>query len=169
MMVESCQRMCIQCAIGLVLLVGSVLPPAARAGPPYLSDDPAPTDYRHFEIYAFTDGSSSRAGQSGEAGIDFNFGALPDLQLTAVLPVAFDRPRGVRATVDLGNVQLAAKYRFVHEQRTGWDVAVFPRIFLPAGSAAVGATQTSVFLPIWISKTWGEWSTFGGGGCTLPE
>jgi hypothetical protein len=30
------------------------------AGPPYLSDDPEPTDYQHYEIYAFTNGIKTR-------------------------------------------------------------------------------------------------------------
>jgi len=30
---------------------------AAYAGPPYVSDDPEPTDYRHFEIYTFNSGT----------------------------------------------------------------------------------------------------------------
>lgn len=37
---------------------------AALAGPPYLSDDPEPTDYKHFEIYTFIHGPMTR--QSSE-------------------------------------------------------------------------------------------------------
>ena len=61
----------------------------AWAGPPYLSDDPEPTDYQHFEIYAFGLGTSGIGGTEGETGIDFNYGGAPDLQLTAVIPMAF--------------------------------------------------------------------------------
>ena len=56
------------------------------AGPPYLTDDPEPTDYQHFEIYTFTEGTATRDGTSGEGGIDFNYGGAPNLQLTATVP-----------------------------------------------------------------------------------
>ena len=46
----------------------------ALAGPCYLTDDPEPTDYQHFEIYNFTNGTATRANSSGEAGIDINYG-----------------------------------------------------------------------------------------------
>ena len=59
------------------------------AGPPYLTDDPVPTDERHFEIYAFAAGLHNRSGSSSDLGIDFNYGGARDLQLTVVLPMAF--------------------------------------------------------------------------------
>lgn len=59
----------------------------AYAGPPYLTDDPEPTDVHHYEIYAFGSGTSERDGMDGEAGIDFNYGGAKNLQLTAILPI----------------------------------------------------------------------------------
>jgi hypothetical protein len=141
----------------------------AHAGPPYLSDDPEPTGYEHFEIYAFASGTAGRDGSGGEAGIDFNYGATPDLQLTAVLPAGYARPSNTPAMLNLGNIELAAKYRFLHQDEIGWDVAVFPRVFLPAGSAEVGERHVSFLLPIWLGKNWGNLSTFGGGGCVLNQ
>jgi hypothetical protein len=139
----------------------------AMAGPPFVLDDPEPTDNRHWEIYAFANGASAEDGSGGEAGLDFNYGAAPDLQLTAVLPVGYSDPSGGPFTTGLGNIELAAKYRFLHQDSFGVDVAVFPRVFLPATSAAGGEQHASFFLPIWLQKDWGEWSAFGGGGCEL--
>ena len=62
------------------------------AGPPYVSDDPGPTPYQHFEIYTFSSGTAVRGDIAGASGVDFNYGAAPDLQLTATLPAGFDRP-----------------------------------------------------------------------------
>ena len=67
----------------------------------------------------------------------------------------------------LGNIELAAKYKIFHQEDFGWDVSVFPRVFLPSGSPAVGTRHTSLLLPIWLGKDWGRWSTFGGGGCVI--
>src|SRR6202041_3396059 len=105
--------------LGLVLLTRSAI-----AGPPYVSDDPEPTDYKHFEIYAFTNGLTARDGTAGQSGIDFNYGAAPDLQLTATVPEGFERPIGGGTDVGWSNVQLAAKYRFLHQDGFGLDVSI---------------------------------------------
>ena len=139
----------------------------ALAGPPYVTDDPETTDDGHYEIYAFGQGTTDRDDAGGETGIDFNYGATPYLQLTATLPVAFDSPAGSGTSYGLGNIELAAKFRLLHRSDIGWDVSVFPRIFLPAGSAREGERHASLLLPIWAEKDWGDWSTFGGGGCVL--
>ncbi|MBS0384700.1 MAG: hypothetical protein JSS00_05055 [Proteobacteria bacterium] len=139
------------------------------AGPPYFSDDPVPTDYRHFEIYALAAGSHTHNSDSGAAGIDFNYGATPDLQLTAVFPVEFEHGRDGPLAAGVGNVELGAKFRILNQERFGWDVAVFPRAFLPSLSDRLGARHASLLIPIWIGRDIGEWSTFGGGGCELNQ
>jgi hypothetical protein len=151
------------------LAVAMLLCGPAFAGPPYVTDDPEPTDYRHFEIYAFTAGTATRDGTGGEAGIDFNYGGAPDLQLTAVLPLEYDSPADAGAVAGIGNIELAAKYRFLHQDDFGWDVAVFPRVFLPSASHDIGDRHASFLLPVWVEKDFGKWSTFGGGGCALDN
>jgi hypothetical protein len=153
----------------VVLLLG-LMPATALAGPPYVSDDPEPTDYQHFEIYTFSNGTNTREGTSGESGIDFNYGAAPDLQLTATLPGGFDRPATGDLNLGPGNVELAAKYRFLHQDSFGLDVSIFPRVFLPSGSNLTGDNHASLLLPVWVQKDWsGGWSAFGGGGCTIAN
>jgi hypothetical protein len=142
---------------------------SALAGPPYVTDDPVPTERGHYEIYAFGGGSTARDGSDGAAGIDFNVGAATDLQLTAVVPFAWNAPDDANTERDVGNVELAAKYRFVHQDDVGVDVAIFPRVFLPAGASAVGSKHTQVLLPIWIGRDTDAWSTFGGGGCVIDR
>jgi len=142
-------------------------PALALAGPPYVTDDPAPTDYQHFEIYAFSSGTNTRDGTGGAGGIDFNYGGAPDLQLTMVVPLEYDAPVVGPTVAGLGNVELASKYRFLHQDDFGLDVAVFPRVFLPSASPLVGDRHTSLLLPIWVGKDFGDWSTFGGGGCAF--
>jgi hypothetical protein len=139
----------------------------ALAGPPYLSDDPEPTDYKHFEIYAFSNGTATQDGSSGEAGLDFNYGGAPNLQLTAVIPGGYVFPSAGASMGSLGNVELAAKYRFLTQDVAGIDAAVFPRVFLPSGSSAIGSQHAALFLPLWLEKDCGQWSAFGGGGCEL--
>jgi hypothetical protein len=137
------------------------------AGPPYVSDDPEPTDYKHFEIYAFGSGTGTIDGTSGQAGIDFNYGAAPNLQLTVVVPAGFSQPTGNAAQFGLSNIQLAAKYRFLHQDGFGLDVSFFPRFFVPSPSSSTGSPNPSVLLPLWLEKDWKDWSVFGGGGCVI--
>jgi len=153
----------------IALLAALAASGAAWAGPPYISDDAEPTDYGHYEIYLFTQGTAMRGDVSGASGIDFNYGATSDLQLTAVLPIIYDDPRAGAAASGLGNIELAAKYRFLHQADTGWDVAFFPRLFLPGPSAHLGEKHFSLLLPVWLEKDWGKWSAFGGGGCVIDD
>lgn len=151
----------------LIFAVALAFAARALAGPPYVTDDPEPTDYQHYEIYVFSSGSHASDDVSGASGIDFNYGAGHDLQLTAALPFAYDGPRGGERATGIGNIELAAKYRFVHKEDAGWDIAVFPRLFLPSSSTRVGEKHFSLLLPIWLGTDWDKWSTFGGGGCQI--
>ncbi|KWV55571.1 hypothetical protein AS156_05865 [Bradyrhizobium macuxiense] len=162
-MPERRARWSIAAGVLVALLAGPAI-----AGPPFVSDDPEPTDTGHFEIYTFNNGTNTSSGTAGESGIDFNYGAARDLQLTATLPAGYSDMAGGGTRVGLGNIELAAKYRFLHQDDFGVDVAIFPRIFLPSGSGTIGDNHVSLLLPIWIQKDFGkQWSTFGGGGCTF--
>lgn len=103
----------------------------------------------------------------GQTGLQFNYGGASDLQLSANLPVAFDGASGGRAGP--GDIQLSAKYRFVHQDEHGWtpDIAVFPDVGIPTGGPGLGTGHVTVSLPIWVQKDFGKWSTFGGAAYTL--
>lgn len=72
---------------------------------------PKPTDFKHFEIYAFTKGVPGQGGQSGASVIDFNYRAAPNLQLTAVLPYGFSNPAGDVAAAKRASQARAARRR----------------------------------------------------------
>ena len=153
----------------IFILAMLLLVPAAPAlaGPPYVTDDPEPTDTGQFEIYLYTSETVELGSTAGETGIDFNYGALPDLQLTVVAPLSYNSPPHGETVRGLGNVELEVKYRFLHQEDFGWDVALFPRISLPSPSHNLADGHASYFLPLWAQKDFGKWSTFGGGGCGL--
>jgi hypothetical protein len=140
----------------------------AIAGPPYLTDDPQPTDDGHWEIYNFADGSRDRSGLAGEAGLDLNYGGAKDLQLTAVLPLAYADENGFSAKglrAGTGVIELAVKYKVVHADDQGWvpDVSIFPRLFVPT-DYRFGTGHVGLLLPVWAEKDFGPWQVFGGGG-----
>src|SRR3979409_2415879 len=111
-------RSCLACAI-----LAALLQPAL-AGPPYVSDDPEPTDYKHFEIYTFSNGTATRGDVGGASGVDFNYGAAPNRQWTARFRIGFDRPASAGTSFGLSNIELAAKYRFLRQDSFGLDVSV---------------------------------------------
>lgn len=151
----------------LILMLAASASSPVFAGPPYVADDPEPTDEGHYEVYLYASGEHGSDGNAGAAGIDFNYGAAPDLQLTAVLPWAYALTRAEPHRTGLGNIELAAKYRVLHQAQIGWDVSIFPRVVLPSASANVGESHAAVLLPVWLERDWGRWSTFGGGGCAI--
>jgi len=148
--------------------VAAVLAPAAAfAGPPYLTDDPEPTDTGHWEVYNFVDGLKAPDGLGGEAGLDLNYGAAKDLQLTAVVPLAYSARGYSLSGLQAGGgvLEFAAKLKLLHQSDKGWapDLAVFPRLFVPTDSR-FGPARTNLWLPVWAEKDLGPWSVFGGGG-----
>lgn len=146
-----------------IAIVAFVVAVPAVAGPPFITDDPEPTDTGHWEIYAFGEGQGEGASMDGDAGLDLNYGAVRDVQLTATLPTNFEHERGSGWRGGTGNLELAVKYRFLHDEKSGVSMAIFPRVFLPTSSLNSGE-RTQLLLPVWTQKDLGSTSLFGGGG-----
>lgn len=140
---------------------------AAWAGPPFLTDDPEPTETGHWEIYAPLIEAEGRGSEfDGAAGVELNYGPTADLQLTLGLPVDYSHvSAGWRWGA--GDVELSAKYRIFHDEAAGIQVAFFPGISLPTGSSGMGANKVTALLPVWAQKEAGAWSFFGGGGYAI--
>lgn len=135
----------------------------AQAGPPYVTDDPQPADRGRWEIYNFATGANEAGSTAGEAGLDFNYGAAKDLQLTLVIPGAFEHDAD-GTHLGMGVVEMAAKLKVAHQDGLGLDVAVFPRVFLPTAPVRFASPHANLLLPVWAGRDLGKWSVFGGGG-----
>lgn len=139
----------------------------AFAGPPYLTDDPVPTDTGHWEIYAFTQGEKLDSVLDQDAGLDLNYGPLKGVQLTATLPLSFSREPGEGWRGGTGDLEIGVKYRFLNDEKNGFSAAVFPRLILPTAAHSPGE-KTRVLLPLWVGEDFaGGTSVFGGGGYTI--
>ena len=150
------------CRIGALIFL---LTAPALAGPPFATDDPEPTPHGHFESYLFTAGQRAGGSTSGSAiGLEVDYGAFADTQITTVLPFDYEPKAGGGTRFGLGDAQLGVKYRFIEEDEDGWrpQVAFFPSIDIPLrASSGKNARQ---FFPVWAQKSFGAWTTFGGGG-----
>jgi len=148
-------------------ILWAALPALAWAGPPYATDDPEPTDTGRLEVFVAAFASAEAGGsQGGGPQLQLNYGAARDLQLSVAPQLSFSAPSGGPLTYGLGDTQVGAKYRFLHEDGDRPQAAVFPQVVLPSGDAkrGLGAGAAQVLLPLWLQKSWGPWTSFGGGG-----
>ncbi|HVU15818.1 MAG TPA: transporter [Candidatus Didemnitutus sp.] len=151
----------------LLALAATGLAVVARAGPPYVTDDPEPVEYQHWEVYLASATQHTADDLAGTLPhLEVNYGVIPDVQLHLIVPDAFDAPAGEPRHYGLGDIEVGMKYRFVHETDSHPQIGVFPLVELPTGSAArgLGTGHTQLFLPVWIQKSWDKFTAYGGGG-----
>jgi hypothetical protein len=161
----------------LLLLVALLLgADATFAGPPFQTDDPEPIDYRHFEFYTFgsADGTGVEFDSAGPA-MEFNWGALPNVHLHVIIPLAqifpsnnpVYTPAGTGPTaIGIGDIETGIKLRFIQEGKHRPMVGTFTMAEWPTGNAekGLGVGKTWYKLPLWVQKSFGPWTTYGGGG-----
>lgn len=148
-----------------VLALGAAQP--AYAGPPFLTDDPEPTETGHWEIYAPAFNASGKGPDyEGSMGAELNYGAGPNLQVTVGLPISFAHSSEGYET-GRGDLALSIKYRFFQNDAERVSVAAFPGITLPTASHGLGGGKVTALLPVWGQKDFGPWSLFGGGGYAI--
>jgi hypothetical protein len=156
-----------RCGRALAIVVLLTMP--AFAGPPFRTDDPEPVDFRHFEMYLVSLGTRTADGWNGMLpGLEVDYGALPNLQLAAIIPQGYAVPDGGHASFALYDIEVGAKYRFISPDEKDWfpQVAVYPQILVPVGNQKFGFStgHAQIFLPIWLQKDFGPWTAYGGGG-----
>ncbi len=163
-------RFLLLCFVVLFLATASASVETAFAGPPFLTDDPEPVDFKHWEAYLFStvNATPKQTDATGPA-FEFNAGALPNLQLHLVIPMAYASPQDAPRAYGLGDIEFGMKYRFIQETNHRPMVGVFPMIEIPTGDAgrALGNGRAWWRLPLWLQKSWGPWTTYGGAGYAI--
>ena len=156
-----------RCPIHAIALSVLLIPTLAWAGPPFMTDDPEPTEAGHWEVYGpLIELEGKGKDYEGAVAAELNYGASPDLQLTLEVPLSYSHDvAGMKWGG--GDVAISAKYRFYHNEDAGLSVAVFPSLTLPTASNGMGASKVTALLPVWVQKDLGTWSIFGGGGYAI--
>ena len=134
----------------------------ALAGPPFVTDDPEPTELGHFEMYLFSEGVHTQGDQEATLpGFELNYGAAKDLELSFSANEDHRDPRGEPSAWHYGSTELAVDWRFIHEDEQGWlpQVSIYPSIDIPSNGH-----DSEKYLPILLGKGFGKWEIFGGGG-----
>ena len=150
------------CTLTLVLAASVVW-----AGPPFVTDDPEPVEFKHGEFYVASVTGHNSDGTSGTLPhFELNYGPSPDVHLHLIAPFAYNKPSGESMKWGYGMTELGVKYRFVHETDSIPQIGTFPIVELPTGDSnkGLGERGTKVLLPIWLQKSFGPWTIYGGGG-----
>jgi len=150
------------------LFLGSTL--GLHAGPPFLTDDPEPVDLHHWEFYVFGQGDRTAEADGYSApDFEFNYGVAPNTQLHLVAPVAHASTPDSGWASGYGDTEVGVKYRFLQETDSLPQIGIYPMAELATGSSdlGLGNGRTWYRLPLWIQKSWGPWTTYGGGGAVL--
>ena len=166
--------------LGLAALV--LLCAVSRAwaqGPPFQTDDPVPVELHHYEFYIFgaLDGTPVEKDVTGPA-IEFNWGAIPRVQLHAILPLGVVDPSNNPAFAPAGvgsrafgliDTELGVKIAFIKESKFVPQIGSFTMFEIPTGSVDKGLGVGKVWyrLPLWAQKNFGPWLIDGGGGETV--
>jgi len=157
-------------AIHLAFIIQFMLALApVYAGPPFLTDDPDPVPYHHWELYTFAQGDRTRSTNSIESpALEINNGIAPNTQIHLIVPDEHYTQPGLNAS-GLGDTELGIKYRFLTETAARPEIGIFPMAELSTGdsSKGLGNGKTWYRLPIWLQKSEGRVTFDGGGGEAL--
>ena len=135
------------------------------AGPPFTTDDPEPVEHKHWEYYiSSVNGWQDKTWSGTLPHFEVNYGVVPNVQLHVLLPMNYAYVQG-NMNLGYANTEIGVKYRFAKETDHSPQIGVFPIILVPTvKNASFGNGKTQIFLPVWLQKSWGKFTTYGGGG-----
>jgi hypothetical protein len=143
-----------------------ILSTLVLAGPPFLTDDPQPVDYKHWEFYVSSQQQFSlNSVDATLPHFEINYGLIPDIQVHLIAPMQYTK-RESSKEYSYVNTELGVKYRFINNADTSFQVGIFPIAEVPTGKSVTlaGENKTQVFLPIWIQINSGKFTSYGGAG-----
>jgi hypothetical protein len=154
----------------LVMVVLASHAMLAQAGPPFQTDDAVPVPYGHYEAYFFgtVDSTPIETDPVGPA-FEFNWGAVPTIQLHAIFPLGASVPSSGPSNFGITDMELGVKWGFIQETKHRPQIGTFTMFEIPTGSSRKGLGIGKVWykVPIWVSKTIGPWVVDGGAGYTV--
>jgi len=139
---------------------------AARAafgqgGPPMITDDPGtpgPGKWENNIAIAFEHRSNETAYDL--PAIDLNYGVGEHIQLTLQGGPVLLKRGGHGLIGGLGGTEAAVKWRFLDEEKTGFDASMFPRVIFNITQSSVrrGLAEdgTRFQIPFQVAKTFGR-------------
>jgi hypothetical protein len=136
------------------------------AGPPFNTDDPVPVNLLHWEFYIASSYQFGRYDDNATLPhFEVNYGAVPNIQLHLLAGMGYVK-EDENHQYGFMTAELGIKYRFINDKTGNFQVGIFPLLEIPTTSKQnlVGNSNLQTFLPVWIQKSWGKFTTYGGTG-----
>jgi hypothetical protein len=139
---------------------------SAYAGPPFDTDDPEPVSFKHWEYYISSMNNFQPGARSGTAPhVELNYGLIQNVQVHLLLPMNYNYSRLRNTHFGYADTEFGLKYRFIQETENSPQVGTFPILEIPTiKNSEFSDGNMKIYLPIWIQKSWGKLTTYGGAG-----
>jgi len=138
------------------------------AGPPFLTDDPDPVQFKHWEYYISsqnTFNSSTKNATGTLPHFEVNYGLVPNVQIHMILPLNYSYSASHFSAYGYANTELGIKYRFVKETNNCPEIGTFPVLQIPTiNNSALSTGRMQLFIPVWFQKSWDKLSSYTGCG-----
>jgi hypothetical protein len=136
------------------------------AGPPFDTDDPETVRFKHWEYYISSINSYQVGVWSGTSPhIELNYGLIPNVQVHLLLPMNYIYYNHTGADFGYADTEFGIKFRFIQETENSPQVGIFPIVEIPTvKNSEFSDGKAKIYLPVWLQKSWGKLTTYGGGG-----
>lgn len=133
-----------------------------QGGPPMITDDPGTPGNGHWENnLAIAFERRPNEWSIDAPAIDLNYGWGEHIQLTLQTALAILKRSDHGPIGGIGGTEAAVKWRFLDEEKAGWDMSMFPRVLFNVSQSSVrrGLAEdgTRFQIPFQIAKTFGHW------------
>ena len=152
----------------IIFLILALSVNQSEAGPPFLTDDPDPVPFRHWEYYLASENVFDIRTHSAIGTlphIEINWGVVNNVQLHLILPTTYSFNAPSDLFYGYTYTEVGVKYRFIKETESIPEIGVFPIVEVPTiNDSRFGQQNFQIYLPVWIQKSWNKLTTYGGAG-----
>lgn len=153
--------------LAVALCLGPAPSSFAQGGPPMLTDDPGTPGNGVLESnFAYLEQRTRQARLRSFPHVDFNYGLGDNIQLKYETGWLFtNAPEGGGVKSGMDDSLLGLKWRFLDQERSGFDMSVYPQLQVenPTGSVARGIADPgpNLFLPLEFGHDFGNTKLIG--------
>jgi len=150
----------------MVILI--IVPQVILAGPPFLTDDPDPVQFKHWEYYISSQSTFDHSAKNSTGTLphfEVNYGLVDNVQIHMILPLNYSYSASHFNAYGYANTEFGIKYRFLKENEYRPEIGTFPILLIPTvNNSELSSGKTQLFIPVWIQKSWDKLTSYGGGG-----
>jgi hypothetical protein len=140
--------------------------PFSYGGPPFDTDDPEPVGLNHWEYYLSSQDLFQPGFSTGTLPyFEINYGLIPNMQVHAEVPLNYNLILIGIFRYGYAYTEIGFKYRFFQSSDKSFQAGIFPLFEVPTvKNGYFGNNRLQAYLPVWLQKSWGKLTTYGGGG-----